>query len=51
MNNDYSPNIIMLKHMVNDIYNDLCGKKDVRKQVDTLLEVVKDLKDKVDTIK
>ena len=35
--------------MVNDIYNDLCSKKDVSKQVDTLLEVVKDLKDKVDT--
>ena len=51
MNNDYSPNIITIKYMINDIYNDLCSKKDVSKQVDTLLDLVKDLKDKVDSSK
>jgi hypothetical protein len=48
--NDYAQNIIDIKYLINDIYNDLCSKKDVRNDVYTLLGLAVELKSKVDTI-
>lgn len=51
MNNDYSQNIIDMKYLINDIYNDLCCKKDVSSNLYALLGMALELKSKVDTLR
>lgn len=46
--NDYAQNIIDIKHLVDDIYNNLCRKEDVSNDIQNLISLTFELKYNVD---